>query len=138
MSTNDRKLSDRIESDLTKALKFMNRYGLTEFEFEDRETGQSIQLERTETESSPPLLEGRQKDVAGVIYSPAVGKISWKVDSGQAVRADETVAQIEKHREVVEVTAPVAGRIVDLLPAEPVEFGEKLARVETGVDPSGK
>ncbi|GEM_PF-1900825 len=128
----EEKASEKIRADLTRALKFMNRYGLTEFEYKDPETSTGLKLVRSETESSPPLLEGRGVEIPGVIFSPSVGKIEWRVNEGDFVEEGQVVALIHKHRRTVEVIAPLSGSIIDLLPAEPVEFGEKLARIETG------
>lgn len=128
----EKKASDKIRADLTRALKFMNRYGLTEFEYKEPETDTGLKLVRTEPESSPPLLEGRGVEIPGVIFSPAVGKIEWRASEGDYVEEGQVVALIHKHRRTEEVLAPLSGIIVELLPAEPVEFGEKLARIETG------
>ncbi len=124
------RVSSRIRSELSRALKFMNRFKLTEFQFKDGETGEKLQLSRAESESSPPLLEGRSVEIPGIIFSPAVGRITWEVEAGDFVEEGTTVAVIIKHRQAVEVKAPLSGEIVELLPAEPVEFGEKLARID--------
>ncbi len=126
----EQKLTSKIRTELLTALKFMNRFKLTEFEFEDKQKGESLKLSRSSQDSSSPLLEGRSKEIPGVIFSPAVGRISWKVKENAFVEEDSTVAEIEKHQSIVEVKAPISGTITELLPAAPVEFGEKLAVIE--------
>ncbi len=130
----DNKLSEKIELDLTRALKFMNHYHLTEFEYQDKETNEAIEIVRSSKDNSPPLLEGRTRENKNIIYAPAVGQIDWKVENGEAVETEEVVAVIHKHREDVKVKTSTGGIIRDCLSAEPVEFGEKLATVESTGD----
>ncbi|MBB4211987.1 2-oxoglutarate dehydrogenase E2 component [Rhodothalassium salexigens DSM 2132] len=59
---------------------------------------------------------------------------TWHKQVGDPVEADEVVAELETDKVAMEVTAPVAGTISELVAAEgdTVEVGALIARVEAG------
>ncbi len=120
----------KLRAKVGRVLRFMNHYGLREFEFEDKKGGETLKLSRLETESSPPLLEGRSASVPGQLRAPAVGKLSWLAKQDQQVEEGEKIAEIEKGDEVIELNAPLPGRLVEPVEAVCVQYGEKIGRIE--------
>ncbi len=115
-----------------RAIQLMNRYGLTELEFEEKEEGHTLLLERSHPDASPPLLEGRSGSASGVIYAPTVGRLVWMVQEGDVVEEGEVLARIDKYEQTVDVSSPRAGRVEGPRDESAVEYGEALCRVVPG------
>ena len=120
---------DRSRRIVRRALRFMNKHQLTEFEFEDKRAGQTLSLSRAEGESNPPLLEGRSARVERDVRSPAPGKLRWLADEEKRVDTGDVIATVRKHDEEVDVEAPVAGVLVECVPEGFVDFSELLAEI---------
>lgn len=136
MSTDD--LSVQNVRHLTRrALQFMNQYSLTEFEYEDKSSDQTLRLRRSDTDSSPPLLEGRSERLPGQIRSPTVGRLVWDVEAGSSVEHGEKVAEITKKEETVPVKAPKSGTLTETMTSDYVEFGDILGVVVSESDDEG-
>ena len=60
--------------------------------------------------------------------------LSWKVKEGDAVAEDQTLAEVETDKAVVEIPSPRAGRIVKLHvdEGETIEVGHVLVTIEEG------
>ncbi|MFB6204295.1 MAG: biotin/lipoyl-containing protein, partial [Candidatus Nanohaloarchaea archaeon] len=66
--------------------------------------------------------------------------LEWLVDVGEEVEEDQSIAEVETDKAVVEIPAPSDG-VIDELKAEPgdqVEVGEVIMSIETGEEETGK
>ncbi|MFP5336306.1 MAG: lipoyl domain-containing protein [Actinomycetes bacterium] len=71
-----------------------------------------------------PRLSKERPDAEGVLST-------WFVDDGQAVEADELLAEVQVDKVAVEVPAPVAGVVRRLVEEEAaVPQGTPIARIE--------
>lgn len=122
---NERELRENAR----RALQLMNQYSLMEFEFEHKEEERSLTLRRSDTDSSPPLLEGRSKRLPGQVRAPTLGQLEWEREAGQPVEKGERVGHLVKQDEEVPLKAPIAGDLTDLWDGEYVEFGDVLATI---------
>ncbi len=64
---------------------------------------------------------------------------TWHKKPGDYVRADEVIVEIESDKATVEVSAPVAGRVTEMLKAagQPAVIGEVIGFMEAGEVPAG-
>jgi len=122
----------QLRGRVRRALQMMNLYALTEFEYEDKESDERFRIRRETREGSPPLLEGRSGRVAGEVRAPAVGRVDWEVEEGDAVRRGQKIATILKNGERVPVKAPLGGELVEVGRQPVAEYGDRLARVAPG------
>ena len=63
--------------------------------------------------------------------------LSWKVKEGDRIAQDQTVAEMETDKAVVEMPSPRAGRVVKLHAAEGdiVNVGDVLVTIDDGAAP---
>lgn len=118
-----------VRENTRRALQIMNQYSLQEFEFENKEEDESLTLRRSDTDSSPPLLEGRSKRLPGQVRAPTLGELEWEREAGQDVDKGERLGHITKQDEDVPLKAPIAGELTDLWTDDYVEFGDVLATI---------
>ena len=92
-------------------------------------------------ERSPPAAQPRGSDTTMDIKVPAMGEsvtegtlANWLVKPGQQVSQDDPVAEIETDKVAIEVPAPSAGTISELVvqEGETVEIGTIIARLGEG------
>ena len=62
--------------------------------------------------------------------------LAWKVRPGQQIAAFEPLCEVESAKAAVELTAPVAGRVVDtrFSEGETARVGDVLVTIDTGGD----
>ncbi|NQV38092.1 MAG: EF2563 family selenium-dependent molybdenum hydroxylase system protein [Candidatus Marinimicrobia bacterium] len=89
-------------------------------------------------DDGPPMKNTKIPGVVGgeskrrVLYAPSDGKLEWKVDFGDIVKADQLLGNIG---ESVEIRSPFRGMVRGLIhPAVPMVSGLKIA----DVDPRGE
>jgi len=83
----------------------------------------AAKLDGVQTIKCPPFAE-----------SITEGDIKWEIEVGDAVTADQTVAEIETDKTSITVPSPAAGVILELLvpDGERVEAGQDLCKLEVG------
>ncbi|MFB6356723.1 MAG: biotin/lipoyl-containing protein [bacterium] len=126
-----------VRRHVKRLLQIMNHYDLTEVELENKTGEGGIHVRRSEQENYPPLLEGRSTDVEGEIRAPSIGQISWDVNTGDSVEANQVVGTIEKNDETVEVSTDMGGIIAELCEEEYVEFGQRIGSIEPKQNDNG-